>query len=384
IGAIVEDQVVRVDGSSTVQSPMFSTPAAGELLLALGAADAGGQQSLTVSGAGLSWSLVKRANAQLGTAEIWKATAPAPLTNVTVTSTEASSGYSQALTVVALHGTAGIGASATAGAASGGPAVSLKTTASSSWVLGVGNDWDRAIARTLGPNQQLLGQFLDSAVGNTYWAQAINSAALSSGTTVTLNDTAPTSDRWNFAAVEVLSSGGAPPPDTTPPTVSILNPTAGQSLSGSVTVSASASDATAVSSVQFLLDGQTLGAPVTATPYAITWDTTTAQNGGHTLGAQAVDPNGNLGIATPITVSVSNPAPPMVCFIVDVSVSRDGRGPVTTPTFHTALPGELLLAFAASDGPRASAQSLTVSGAGLTWKLVKRANGQAGSAEVWA
>src|SRR5581483_1474410 len=231
IGAIVEDQVIRVDGSTTVQSPMFSTPAAGELLLALGAADAGGQQSLTVSGAGLSWSLVKRANAQLGTAEIWKATAPAPLTNVTVTSTEASSGYSQALTVVALHGTAGIGASATAGAASGGPAVSLKTTASSSWVLGVGNDWDRAIARTLGPNQQLLGQFLDSAVGNTYWAQAINSAALSSGTTVTLNDTAPTSDRWNFAAVEVLSSGGAPPPDTTPPTVSILNPTAGQSLS---------------------------------------------------------------------------------------------------------------------------------------------------------
>jgi len=384
LGSIVVDQIVSADGNGTVTTTPFSTSQSGEVLLALGAADAGAQQTLTISGAGLAWSLVKRANAQLGTAEAWTATAASPLNNVTVTSTEASGGFSQSLTVVVLRNATGVGASAIAGASSGAPAVKVTTTAAGSWVLGVGNDWANGIARTLGPNQEMLHQFVDGSVGNTYWAQAMSTASAAAGTTVTLNDTAPTADRWNFVGLEVLASGSPPPPDTTPPSVSIINPVSGQTLSGSATVAANANDNVAVASVQFLLDGQPLGAPVTASPYSIAWDTTKATNGTHTLGASATDTSKNVGTAALVSVTVTNPAPPTTCFIVDVSVFRDGTGQVTTPAFHTALPNELLLAFVASDGPSSSAQTATVSGAGLTWTLVKRANTQAGTAEIWS
>ena len=70
-------------------------------------------------------------------------------------------------------------------------------------MLGVGNDWDNAIARTLGPNQTMVHQFLAN-VGDTYWVQRESNATSLSGTSVTLNDSAPTSDRYNLTIVEVL------------------------------------------------------------------------------------------------------------------------------------------------------------------------------------
>ena len=39
--------------------------------------------------------------------------------------------------------------------------------------------------------------------GDTMWVQALNGLIATAGTTVTLNDTAPTADQWNFAIVEV-------------------------------------------------------------------------------------------------------------------------------------------------------------------------------------
>jgi hypothetical protein len=78
-----------------------------------------------VSGAGLNWKLVTRANVQSGDAEIWAATVATALPNLTVTSTEAGSGFNQSLTVTALHGTSGVlsvGAHASAGALQGAPA----------------------------------------------------------------------------------------------------------------------------------------------------------------------------------------------------------------------------------------------------------------------
>jgi hypothetical protein len=70
-------------------------------------------------------------------------------------------------------------------------------------VYGVGNDWDGAIARTLGPNQTMVHQAVVPASG-TYWVQARTGPVTSAGTIVQLNDTAPTTDRWNFASVEVV------------------------------------------------------------------------------------------------------------------------------------------------------------------------------------
>ena len=105
---------------------------AGEVLLAFVSADGPGSaisQTTTVSGGGLTWRLVKRANAQYGDAEIWTATANGVLTSATVKSTLAKSGYDQNLTVQAWEGATGVGAAAAASAASGAPSVNVTTTA---------------------------------------------------------------------------------------------------------------------------------------------------------------------------------------------------------------------------------------------------------------
>src|SRR5262249_29537757 len=101
--------------------------------------------------------------------------------------------------------------------------------------------------------------------------------------------------------------------DTTPPTVSITAPANATTVTGSVAVSATASDNVGVVGVQFLLDGANLGAEDTATPYTTTWNTTTASNGTHTLTARARDAAGNPTSAS-VTVTVNNPdtTPPTV------------------------------------------------------------------------
>ena len=94
-------------------------------------------------------------------------------------------------------------------------------------------------------------------------------------------------------------------PDTTAPSVSLTAPAAGATVSGSVTVSATASDNVGVFGVQFLLNGSALGAEDTTAPYQITWDTTTVPNASYTLSARARDAAGNITTVNR-TVTVSN------------------------------------------------------------------------------
>jgi hypothetical protein len=115
--------------------------------------------------------------------------------------------------------------------------------------------------------------------------------------------------RWNSSTVGINVSNG-PPPDTTPPTVSISAPASGATVSGNVAVSASATDNVGVTSVQFRLDGANLGAADTSAPYQLTWNSTLAGNGAHTLTAVARDAAGNARTSSPVTVTVSNGPPP--------------------------------------------------------------------------
>ena len=202
------DRVIFSDGAGTRITPSFSTSAAPETLLAFAAAEgpASGGQALTVTGAGLTWSLVKRVNTQPGTSEIWQATAPGVLSNVTVTSTLAFGGSRQSLTVVTFSGAAGTRAVAGASSLSGAPTVSLTTTQPGSLVYAVGNDWDNGIARTVDLTQTLVHQWVDATNGDTYWVQAATGAVAAAGTPIQIRDTAPTTDRWNFAAVEIVAA----------------------------------------------------------------------------------------------------------------------------------------------------------------------------------
>jgi hypothetical protein len=94
--------------------------------------------------------------------------------------------------------------------------------------------------------------------------------------------------------------------ETTPPTVSITSPAPGATVSGTITVTASASDNVGVVGVQFKVDGANLGTEIIAAPYSVIADTATVPNGSYILTAVARDAAGNLTTSVPVTVAVSN------------------------------------------------------------------------------
>ncbi len=80
-------------------------------------------------------------------------------------------------------------------------------------------------------------------------------------------------------------------------------------MSGTVTLTASASDNVGVAGVQFLVDGaqsRRRGHHPTA-PYSVSWNTTTVTNGTYTLTARARDAAGNTATSAPVSVTVANP-----------------------------------------------------------------------------
>jgi hypothetical protein len=216
--AIAVDAKVFVDGATaslTVSASPVSTTAANELVLAFIATDWLSGPNTTVSsvaGAGLTWALVIRTNTQRGTAEIWRAFATAPLTSATVTATLSQSVISS-MTVMSFTGTdpsgtngaGAIGATGTGHAATGAPTATLVTTRNNSLVVGVGNDFDNGISRTAGTGQTVVHQDL-TPTGDTYWVQMRSSSTPASGTSVTINDTAPTTDQYNLSICEILQA----------------------------------------------------------------------------------------------------------------------------------------------------------------------------------
>jgi Bacterial Ig domain len=91
--------------------------------------------------------------------------------------------------------------------------------------------------------------------------------------------------------------------DNTAPTIAMASPANGATVTGVITIGASASDNVGVAGVQFTLDGVNLGAELTAAPYQLTWNSGSVPNGIHVLGALARDAAGNLN-NTSVSVTV--------------------------------------------------------------------------------
>ena len=125
--------------------------------------------------------------------------------------------------------------------------------------------------------------------------------------------------------------GGGPLPDTTVPTASVTAPSAGATVIGTTTVTATAADNVGVVGVQFLLDGAPLGAEDPSSPYSVSWNTTAVVDGSHTLSAKARDAAGNFGFAPNVVVTVAN-TPDTVPPTVSITAPAAGAtvsGPVT-------------------------------------------------------
>jgi hypothetical protein len=97
--------------------------------------------------------------------------------------------------------------------------------------------------------------------------------------------------------------------DTQGPTVNITSPAPGSTVTGEVTVSANALDATGVRDVQFKVDGVNIGAAdSTGPPYSVLWGSINVANGTHTLTAVATDVLGNVTQSAGVQVNVHNEA----------------------------------------------------------------------------
>ena len=101
---------------------------------------------------------------------------------------------------------------------------------------------------------------------------------------------------------------GSTPKDTTPPQVSITNPTNSSTVSGTINIQANATDNKGISKVEFYVDGA-LKSTDTSSPYAYSWDTAAVSNAAHTLKAIAYDTSSNKNEAQ-INITVNNAAPP--------------------------------------------------------------------------
>jgi fibronectin type 3 domain-containing protein len=158
-------------------------------------------------------------------------------------------------------------------------------------------------------------------------------------------DTRPSAGSACDAGADQYSSSTTttPPPtgDTTAPTVSLTAPTGGASVSGSVSLTATASDNVGVVGVQFKVDGTAVGSEDTSSPYSVTWSSAAVANGSHSITATARDAAGNTKTSTAVSVTVSNAAAPSGTVLLGnqtVETNADSDPPGTAEAFrYTAV-----------------------------------------------
>jgi len=144
-------------------------------------------------------------------------------------------------------------------------------------------------------------------------------------------------DSWSLTQDKMPTITGGTTTDTTAPTTAISSPAAGATVSGTYSVTATASDNVGVTKVEFYLNG-TLKATDTTAPYLFSWDTTTVTNGAYTLTTKAYDAAGNVGQSAAVTVTVNNVAsttPPAVA--------------ITSPAANATVSGTVTVAATATD-----------------------------------
>src|SRR6266540_1789969 len=130
--------------------------------------------------------------------------------------------------------------------------------------------------------------------------------------------TSPLADGTYSVTAAVFDAAGNKSPESagTPltidagvPTVSITRPAPDATVSGTIDVTATASDSVGIWKVDFQLDGVTKATDTTS-PYSLTWDSTAVANGLHTFSAVATDLAGNATTSTSVSFTVANGAPP--------------------------------------------------------------------------
>jgi Bacterial Ig domain/Papain family cysteine protease len=156
-----------------------------------------------------------------------------------------------------------------------------------------------------------------------------NSATVTNGThtlAVTAKDAAGNSK----AASIQISVNNITVGDIIKPTITITSPTNGASVSGTVSIAASASDNISVSDVKFSIDGNLVGSD-NSLPYSFSWSSATVAAGTHTLMAMATDAAGNsnsnsVQVTVNTTVLPPEPLPSSAQLLMPPIQNQGGEG----------------------------------------------------------
>ncbi len=161
---------------------------------------------------------------------------------------------------------------------------------------------------------QVDGRNFGSPVPSSPFSANLNALTLKSGEiklTAIAEDTAGNTATSDIVTVKVTNAL---------PTVQVTSPIANAAVAGAfdVTAEANAGAGMTLESVQFKINGNDYGKPISATPsqsvYTVTANTAGLRNGNVPIVAVAKDTAGNITSSAPVTVKVAN-APPTISFL---------------------------------------------------------------------
>jgi len=177
--------------------------------------------------------------------------------------------------------------------------------------------------------------------------------------------------------------------DVKPPTVKVLTPADGATVTGTVTFEVEPKDESGIAEVGLYLDGTICGT-ATGAPYQMTWDSTRAPNGSYVFSATVFDGVGNVGTTAvtvkrkdlePPTVSLTEPLPDaMLAGTVQVSATASDDSAVQRVEFLLYDPSAMTSTIIGTDTTRPY-QMIWSTGSvpGGVWELYARAWDYAGN-----
>ena len=166
------------------------------------------------------------------------------------------------------------------------------------------------------------------------------------------------------------------------PSVTVASP--GATVNRTVTLSASASAAgtASVTRVDFLIDGTIVGT-ATASPYTVSWDSTSVSDGSHALTGTVTDSNSKTATSAAVTIAVKN-TPVFSVSMVSAQISpapsssATGTANLTVKLASGAISGKVTLS-----GVTATAVTINEAFAGATGAGVITLAANAGTAGEW-
>jgi len=257
------------------------------------------------------------------------------VTTATVTGLDPSRAYYFAVTAYNASGTASSYSNIVTVAEASPPTISITSPAANATISGT-----VSVAASATDNvgvtkvEYYLNGALKSTDTSTPYVYSLNTASLASGTYTLMAkayDAAGNVGQSSTVSVTVVN-------DTTAPTVSMTAPGNNATVSGTTTLTASASDNIGVSKVEFYRSGTLLYATNVA-PFSYGWNTTTVANGSYTLTAKAYDNTGNVATSANVVVTVNN----------TVSDTTAPTVSVTAPANSATVSGTVSVAASASD-----------------------------------